>query len=146
MTKTKADRDWQNKLKKPVIFDAKADIIIYGMGEIALEQVTRALDDKRDYTDIRGICYISKEPNHEYIQLPSHADCLGDKEKYIDLFDDFYDHNDPISARGLCQPVDTRFLLNAPCPCRHNVPVPVHHISACFSQTRPNTQWPPQLF
>lgn len=107
---------WSNKLKKPILFDSKADILIYGMGEIAIEQLTKALEDGRDYRDIRGVCYIAKEPNHEYIQLPSHADCLGDKEKYIDLFDDFYDHNDPISARGLCQPVDTRFLIQNP-PC-----------------------------
>ena len=107
---------WSNKLKKPILFDSKADILIYGMGEIALEQLTRALAEGRDYRDIRGVCYIAKEPNHEYIQLPSHADCLTDKEKYIDLFDDFYDHNDPISARGLCQPVDTRFLIQNP-PC-----------------------------
>lgn len=107
---------WSNKLKKPILFDSKADILIYGMGEIAIEQLTKALEDGKDYRDIRGVCYIAKEPNHEYIQLPSHADCLADKEKYIDLFDDFYDHNDPISARGLCQPVDTRFLIQNP-PC-----------------------------
>jgi uncharacterized radical SAM protein YgiQ len=107
---------WSNKLKKPILFDSKADILIYGMGEIAIEQVTKALSEGRDWHDIRGLCYISKEPNYEYIQLPSHADCLENKEKYIDLFDDFYDHNDPISARGLCQPVDTRFLIQNP-PC-----------------------------
>ena len=107
---------WSNKLKKPILFDSKADILIYGMGEIAIEQLSRALDEGSDYRDIRGICYIAKEPNHEYIQLPSHAECLENKEKYIDLFDDFYDHNDPISARGLCQPVDTRFLIQNP-PC-----------------------------
>ncbi len=107
---------WSNKLKKPILFDSKADILIYGMGEIAIEQLTRALEEGREYRDIRGVCYIAKEPNHEYIQLPSHAECLKNKEKYIDLFDDFYDHNDPISARGLCQPVDTRYLIQNP-PC-----------------------------
>ncbi|SFZ98595.1 Fe-S OXIDOREDUCTASE [hydrothermal vent metagenome] len=107
---------WSNKLRKPILFDSKADILIYGMGEIALEELTKALEEERDYRDIRGICYISKEPNHEYIQLPSHADCLEVKEKYIDLFDDFYDNMDPLSATGLCQPVDTRFLIQNP-PC-----------------------------
>ena len=107
---------WSNKLKKPILFDSKADILIYGMGEIALEQLTKALENGSDYRDIRGVCYIAKEPKYEYIQLPSHAECLENKEKYIDLFDDFYDHNDPISARGLCQPVDTRYLIQNP-PC-----------------------------
>lgn len=107
---------WSNKLRKPILFDAKADILVYGMGEIAIEQLTKALDEKRDYTDIRGLCYISKEPNYEYIQLPSHDECLKDKEKYIDMFDHFYDNNDPISAKGLCEKVDTRYLIQNP-PC-----------------------------
>ncbi|SFV75776.1 Fe-S OXIDOREDUCTASE [hydrothermal vent metagenome] len=107
---------WQNRLKKPILFDAKADILIYGMGEIALEELSAALRDKKDYKDIRGVCYISKEPKYEYIQLPSHQECLEDKEKYIDLFDHFYDNNDPITANGLCQKVDTRYLIQNP-PC-----------------------------
>jgi len=98
------------------LFDAKGDILIYGMGEIALEQLTSALANGDDYRDILGVCYISKDPVYEYTQLPSHQDCLDDKEKYIDLFNDFYDNNDPISANGLCQPVDTRFLIQNP-PC-----------------------------
>ena len=107
---------WSNKMKKPILFDSKADIMIYGMGEIALEELTKAIERKEDYRDIRGICYISKEPNYEYIQLPSHQACVDTPEKYIDLFDDFYDNNDPISAKGLCQPVDSRFLIQTP-PC-----------------------------
>jgi uncharacterized radical SAM protein YgiQ len=107
---------WSNKLKKPILFDSKADILIYGMGEIALEELTKALACGNDYRDIRGVCYIAKEPNYEYHQLPSHQECLDDKEKYIDLFDLFYDNNDPINAKGLCQPVDSRYLIQNP-PC-----------------------------
>ncbi len=107
---------WSNKLKKPILFDSKADILIYGMGEIALEELTKALACGNDYTDIRGICYIAKEPKPQYHQLPSHDACLQDKEKYIDLFDLFYDNNDPIAAKGLCQPVDNRYLIQNP-PC-----------------------------
>ncbi len=107
---------WQNKLKKPILFDSKADIIIYGMGEVALRELTFAIDKGEDYKDIRGICYISKEPIESYHQLPSFDECLQNKEKYIDLFDLFYDNNDPISAKGLCQKVDTRYAIQNP-PC-----------------------------
>ncbi len=107
---------WQNKLKKPILFDSKADIIIYGMGEIALRELTIALDRGEEYKDIRGICYIAKEPVESYHQLPSFDECLQNKERYIDLFDLFYDNNDPISAKGLCQKVDTRYAIQNP-PC-----------------------------
>ncbi len=107
---------WTNKLRKPILFDSKADILIYGMGEIAIEEVTRALDEGREWRDIRGVCYIAKEANPEYHQLPSHAECLKDKARYIDLFDLFYDNNDPIAANGLSQEVDGRYLIQNP-PC-----------------------------
>lgn len=107
---------WSNKLRKPILFDAKADIIVYGMGEEAVRELTRALDQGKEWRDIRGLCYISKEPVKEFIQLPSHKTCLADKEKYIDLFDHFYDNNDPISAKGLCQEVDGRYAIQNP-PC-----------------------------
>ena len=107
---------WTNKLRKPILFDAKADILIYGMGEQAIYDLTKAIDKGLEWKYIRGICYIAKEPMESYHQLPSHKECLADKEKYIDLFDLFYDNNDPISAKGLCQQVDTRYSIqNAPC-------------------------------
>jgi uncharacterized radical SAM protein YgiQ len=107
---------WSNKLRKPILFDAKADYLIYGMGEIAIEEFTNALRDNTDPKVVRGVSYISKEPVEEYIKMPSHQDCLDDKEKYIDLFDIFYDNNDPISAKGIYQQVDTRYLIQNP-PC-----------------------------
>jgi len=107
---------WSNKLRKPVLFDSKADILIYGMGEIALKELVVALDKKEDYKNIRGICYIAKEPVEDYLQVPSHAECLADHNDFIDLFDAFYDNNDPISAKGLCQKVDTRYSIQTP-PC-----------------------------
>lgn len=107
---------WTNKLKKPILFDAKADYLIYGMGEMAIREFTNALANNLDPTKVRGVCYISKEEVSEYIQLPSHDECLKDKEKYIDLFDHFYQNNDPINAKGLCQKIDTRYLIQNP-PC-----------------------------
>ncbi|MGB5866702.1 MAG: YgiQ family radical SAM protein [Arcobacteraceae bacterium] len=107
---------WQNKLKKPILFDSKADVIVYGMGEIALRELTDAIAKGEDYRSIRGICYIAKETVEEYHQLPSFDECIKDKEKYIDLFDLFYDNNDPIAAKGLAQKVDTRYAIQNP-PC-----------------------------
>lgn len=107
---------WANKLKKPILFDAKADYLIYGMGEIAIRDFTNALATGEDPRGVRGVCYISKEPNEDYIELPSHNECLKDKNKYIDLFDHFYQNNDPINANGLCQQIDNRYLIQNP-PC-----------------------------
>jgi len=105
---------WSNKLRKPVLFDAKADYLVYGMGEKAVVALASALERGKDPRGIRGICYIAKEPVKDYVKLPAHADALADKGEFIDLFDDFYENNDPISASGLCQKVDARYLIQNP--------------------------------
>jgi uncharacterized radical SAM protein YgiQ len=120
---------WTNKLKKPILFDSKADILIYGMGEQAIRDLTDAIAKKEDWKSIRGICYISKEPKEAFHQMPSHKDCLDDKEKYIDLFDLFYDNNDPIAAKGLCQAVDSRYSIQNP-PCDYLNEVEMDEVSS----------------
>ena len=120
---------WSNKLRKPILFDSKADILIYGMGEQALRELTYAIDKGFSWRNVRGVCYIDKEPLKGYHQLPSHQECLEDKEKYIDLFDLFYDNNDPIAAKGLCQKVDTRYSIQNP-PCDYLAEPEMDEVSA----------------
>ena len=88
--------------------------MIYGMGEQAIIDLGLYLKDGKDVRTIAGLCYISKEPVKEYLQIPSHKECLENKEKYIDLFRAFYDNNDPMYSKGLCQEVDGRFLIQNP--------------------------------
>lgn len=111
---------WTNKLRKPILFDTKADYMVYGMGEQAIIDLGNYLKEGKDPRTIRGLCYISKEaPKEEsFLEIPSHQACLDDKEKYIDLFKAFYDNNDPIYSKGLYQEVDGRYLIQNP-PSRH---------------------------
>ncbi len=105
---------WTNKLRKSVLFDAKADILSYGMGEKSMVSLARAIQNGEDYREIRGLCYIGKEVVEGYEVLPSHEDCIKDKNSFIKAFKTFYENNDPISAKGLCQKMDTRYLIQNP--------------------------------
>lgn len=111
---------WTNKLRKPILFDTKADYMVYGMGEQAIIDLGNYLKEGKDPRSIRGLCYISKEAPKEdsFLEIPSHQACLDDKEKYIDLFKAFYDNNDPVYSKGLYQEVDGRYLIQNP-PSRH---------------------------
>lgn len=105
---------WADTLRKSVIFDAKADLLVYGMGESTILKLAQALRDSEGYKDIRGLCYISNEKPKDYIELPSHADCLADKDTFIKMFHTFYKNNDPITAKGLAQLTDSRYLIQNP--------------------------------
>jgi len=105
---------WSDKVRRPILFEAKADYLIYGMGERPVVELADALRDGKEPAAVRGLCYIAKEPKAEYLALPSHDRASRDKGAFIDLFSAFYHNNDPLSARGLCQPVDERFLIQNP--------------------------------
>ncbi len=53
---------WSNTLRKPILFDSKADYMIYGMGEQAIIDLGLYLKEGKDVRTIAGLCYISKEP------------------------------------------------------------------------------------
>lgn len=103
-----------NQLRKPILFDAKADFLLYGMADKSVVELANALKQGLSPLDIKGLCYIAKEPPKKYILLPSHQECLDDKLKFMDMFDAFYHNNDPISANGLSQKVDSRYLIQNP--------------------------------
>jgi uncharacterized radical SAM protein YgiQ len=109
---------WSNKVRKSILFDAKADVLIYGMAERSVLEFTKALKDGDDYTDIEGLCYISKEPKDNFLELPSFDEVKSDKNRFIDMFHIFYQNNEPIISSGLYQKQDTRYLIQNP-PSRH---------------------------
>ena len=77
--------------------------MVYGMGEQAIIDLGNYLKEGKDPRTIRGTLLYFKEPVEEYLRIPSHQECLDDKEKYIDLFKAFYDNNDPVYSKGLYQ-------------------------------------------
>ena len=56
--------------------------MVYGMGEQAIIDLGNYQKREKTKRTIKGLCYISKEPVSEYIQIPSHQDCLDFKEIY----------------------------------------------------------------
>ncbi|WP_294726453.1 YgiQ family radical SAM protein [uncultured Fusobacterium sp.] len=105
---------WSNNLRRPLIFDAKADILSYGMGEKSMLELARAIRDKKDWRDIRGLSYISKEVKAGYLELPSYENCVKDKKEFIKAFETFYHNCDSILAKGLYQKCGDRYLIQNP--------------------------------
>ncbi|MBE3036741.1 MAG: YgiQ family radical SAM protein [Candidatus Atribacteria bacterium] len=105
---------WDDKIRRAILFDAKADILVYGMGEKSVLKLARNLKAGKDWRDIRGICYISPHSREEYAILPSYQEVREDKKKFLSMFHTFYLNNDPLTAKGLCQQQDSRYLIQNP--------------------------------
>ncbi|MBI4835519.1 MAG: YgiQ family radical SAM protein [Planctomycetes bacterium] len=109
---------WDNAIRRSILFDAKADILVYGMGEKATLELAEKLKNEKDYRDIRGICYIAPECKNGFINLPSYEETKKDRQSFAGMFKLFYENTDPITAHGLCQKQDTRYLIQNP-PAQH---------------------------
>jgi len=105
---------WSDKIRRSILFDAKADLLVYGMGEKTVVELADRLRAGGNVEDIRGICYASKEKKAGYVELPSYDEVAGDRQAFIDMFHVFYRNNDPLTAVGLCQKQDTRYLIQNP--------------------------------
>lgn len=105
---------WSNKVRKPILFDAKADYLVYGMGEKSVIDLAQSLKDGKPCHTIKGICYISREKNPDYLDLPSYQEAVDSKKSFIKMFDAFHQNNDPLNAKGLQQKIDDRYLIQNP--------------------------------
>lgn len=105
---------WDDKVRRSVIFDAKADILVYGMGETATEEIARRLRDGEDLAGIPGTAVIRAEAPEGAVLLPSYEDCCTDKRKYAGATAAEYREHDPIRGKKLVQPHGNRYLIVYP--------------------------------
>ena len=108
---------WTNKVRRSLLFDAKADVLVYGMAEKAVVALTDAYRDGTPIEGIAGISYIAKEPDAArdkgFFELPSYEECAGDKNAFISMFHHFYANNEP-GSKGLIQQHANRYLIQNP--------------------------------
>ncbi|MDI9596716.1 MAG: YgiQ family radical SAM protein [Atribacterota bacterium] len=105
---------WDDCIRRSILFDSKADILVYGMAENSILELTKRLAKKESISDIRGICYISDNPVEKSILLPSFSEVKQDKEKFIQMFHLFYQNQDPFHGKILAQQQDNRYLIHNP--------------------------------
>lgn len=120
---------WSDKVRRPVIADAKADVLSYGMGERSMVQLAEAFRDGADWRRIRGICYLASVKQMEelrkevadLVELPSYAEVAPNteagKHAFLEAHRRFASNQDAVTAKTLVQQVDLRWLV-------HNPPAP----------------------
>ena len=76
---------WDNKVRRSILFDSRADILIYGMGEHQIVEIADLLakgSNIDEFADVDGICYISKEKPSDAKEMPSFELVKEDKREY----------------------------------------------------------------
>ena len=116
---------WSDELKPSILFDSKADIGVYGMGELAIVEIANALNENikiEDITNIPQTFFLKKKSEKLQSEwndliLASHEDCLKDKKTYASNFKDVEIESNKKHANRLLQDVvDYTLYINPPYP------------------------------
>ncbi|MEG2199626.1 MAG: YgiQ family radical SAM protein [Anaerovorax sp.] len=117
---------WDNKVRRSILLDAKADLLIYGMGEKAIVEVAEALEsglEGRDISWIKGTVCRQKEIylDEDTIFLPDYKEILGHgdtkrpdgamTDAYCKSFAIQYENNDWINGKRLIEKYDETVFI-----------------------------------
>lgn len=117
---------WKDCIRKSVLCDSGADIVIYGMGEKQIISIAQALENGRKIKAIKDIpqtAYLCKERDipegitTNDIVLHSHEECLYNKKFQAENFKHIEEESNKKHAQRILQKVDGQYIVvNPPYP------------------------------
>ncbi len=108
---------WSDKVRRSILIDSKADLLIYGMAEAALVETAKRLNEGESFdtlTDIKGTAFVDRNTNNKAVHLPSYEQVLESKDAYNFAFKLSSRQENPFSAKTLTQQHGTRYLVVNP--------------------------------
>ncbi len=111
---------WDNKVRRSILVDSRADILTYGMGENILLRLAQLLDKGvpiKKIRDVRGCVYLAKpeEPVHFPVAGTfDYNDLKENKKSYAEAFGVQYKNQDAVSGRAICEMYDGKMLVQNP--------------------------------
>mgnify|MGYP002516759438 CR=1 FL=1 len=111
---------WDDKVRPSILFDSKADIIIYGMGENQTIQIADRLNEgytKEALYDIKGICYAVKTSDYapmSVTELPTFERVSTDKKDYAIATRKELDEYDAVRGKTMIQRHADKILVQTP--------------------------------
>ncbi len=114
---------WSDSVRRSILADAPADLLVFGMGELPLLEIASRLDKGEridEMRDIKGTGYKMSlkewrcSPKDEYVVVPSFDEVSQDKKKYAEAFRLHYSEQDPFRGRCVVQPHPKTVVVQNP--------------------------------
>lgn len=106
---------WEEKIRRSILVDAKADLLVWGMGERAALEISGRLREGAALTGIPGCCEFAKEAPAGARIVPSFEEIEADWQQLIPLFQAVREENHP-GAKTIAQKHGQRWVLQQPPP------------------------------
>ena len=110
---------WSDTVKRSVLCDSKADILVYGMGEEQILEIAGRLKEGGGPKSLEGIPGTVIVKNNidglkNYVTAPPFEEAAKDSDKFINAFKAIYAENDPFRGRTIVQRHGQRFVIQFP--------------------------------
>ena len=107
---------WDNKVRRSLLLDAKADILVYGMGETQVLEIARRLDKGTDLSGIRApsLCRGPPRLRGNRYKIPSYEEVADDKDAFNRAFMLIAQNQNPFRGKALLQRHNNRFVVQFP--------------------------------
>ena len=107
---------WDDKVRRSILIDSQADLLMYGMGENTIIEVADALNSglaAKDICFIRGTCWKTKDIQYvtDALTLPSFEEIASDVYAYAKSFKIQHENIDAIAAQVLIEPYDGWYVV-----------------------------------
>ena len=111
---------WENRIRRSVLVDSRADILTYGMGENILLRIAKLLDrgiPVKKIRDVRGtvyLCGLEDEPHYPVADTFDFNELKNDKALYAKAFGVQYRNQDAITGKAIVERYDNKKLVQNP--------------------------------
>ena len=110
---------WDDRVRHSILYDAGADLLMYGMGERSIVEIAERLDagvPVHEIRDVAGTCFRVNDAAEvpDAILLPSYTEVAADRRKYAEAFAVQFEEQDAIRGKRLMQPHEKGFLVQNP--------------------------------
>ena len=101
---------WENRVRRSILLDSRADILVYGPGELQAIEIASRLAAGQDLIGIRGTAIISRELPPGFEEVPSYEEVSSDPEKFLQA------QRLLANYKSLAQKHANRYVLQFPAP------------------------------
>lgn len=134
---------WDDKVRRSVLIDSKADLLIYGMGEKPVVEIANLLKygmSIHNVTSVRGTVYITKTTDglKDFVDVPSFEIISTDKKAYAESYKLEYYEQDAVRGKIVVQKHGDRFIVQNP----PSIPLSVEEMDMVYNLPYARTYHP----
>ncbi len=110
---------WSDKMKRSILLDSQADLLMYGMGERSVVEIADAINsglNVRDITFVDGTVFRTDalDDSLPTVYLPTFQQVSGSKRSYAESFRIQYGSCDPFTAKRLAEGYGKEYVVQNP--------------------------------